>query len=555
MKKFILSLTILAGLAGGFTGCKKFLDINSDPDTPQNPDPTSVLPAMLSGIPRGIQFDARALGRYTQNFLAVAAADQYDRHGSNNGTDFAGDIWRQTYFGLGQNLDYMIKEGTKKGQWQVVGAAQALKAFMFQTCTFYHGEMIFRDAFKENTVYFNYDSQETVMRGVDSICRIAYDLLARTDVNPASLGLSRGDYVYNGDNNKWRKFVAGLLARNFMALSNKPNFVSGGLADSVIKYADLAMANGADDFLIPFSASRNDDANFYGSFRNNMGVFKQSNFIVRLMDGTTFTGSTIPANRDPRIKHMLSVSQDTVTGNGGYRGLDPGAGDPNNAFTTGVNAARRVAMLWGDSVYANTGSANFSVTLGKYLFQNKAVMPVMTYSETQFMKAEAAFRMGNTALAYTAYRAAIGAHFDFINRASFPLANLPLYKTLPMTAAERTAYLAGPAVKQSATTLTLTDIMLQKYIALWGWGFVETWTDMRRYHYTDLDPITGLQVYKNLSLPNAFSNGYWPDNLAKPAYRFRPRFNSEYVWNIDALNNIGGLNIDYHTYEQWFSKP
>jgi len=93
--------------------------------------------------------------------------------------------------------------------------------------------------------------------------------------------------------------------------------------------------------------------------------------------------------------------------------------------------------------------------------------------------------------------------------------------------------------------------MGQKYIALWGWGWVETWVDLRRYHYTDIDPLTTQQVYKGFTLPASF----FANNLNKPAYRFRPRFNSEYVWNLEALKTLGGDLPDYHTYECWFSKP
>ena len=93
--------------------------------------------------------------------------------------------------------------------------------------------------------------------------------------------------------------------------------------------------------------------------------------------------------------------------------------------------------------------------------------------------------------------------------------------------------------------------MLQKYIALWGWGFFETFVDMRRFHWVDVDPVTGLKIYAGFDLPSPLS----ADNLNKPVYRVRPRFNSEYVWNRDALLIIGGLNGDYHTYETWMSKP
>jgi hypothetical protein len=61
----------------------------------------------------------------------------------------------------------------------------------------------------------------------------------------------------------------------------------------------------------------------------------------------------------------------------------------------------------------------------------------------------------------------------------------------------------------------------------------------------------GFQVFKGFTLPAS----YFTDNLNKPAYRVRPRFNSEYVWNLDQLKLFGGDKADYHTYEQWFSKP
>jgi hypothetical protein len=73
---------------------------------------------------------------------------------------------------------------------------------------------------------------------------------------------------------------------------------------------------------------------------------------------------------------------------------------------------------------------------------------------------------------------------------------------------------------------------------------------MRRYHYTDKD-ATGVQVYTGFTLPAAAD--IFQDNGGKMAYRMRPRFNSEYVWNINELNRIGATAIDYHTKEMWFS--
>jgi hypothetical protein len=172
----------------------------------------------------------------------------------------------------------------------------------------------------------------------------------------------------------------------------------------------------------------------------------------------------------------------------------------------------------------------------------------MTYHEMQFIKAEAAHRKNDRTTAYDAYRLGITAHFDFVNQMN---ASAP--GVLPITTAQRDAYLASGNVKKSPEGLTLTDIMLQKYIGDFGWNFIECWMDVRRYHYFDIDPATSLPVYIDFARGIPF---YSSNNLgAKPAHRFFPITFSENDWNIEELRRIGGLNIDYHTYENWVTKP
>jgi Starch-binding associating with outer membrane len=569
MKKYsIISIIVTLILIISFSSCKKYLDINQDPDTPQDPNPSSVLPAMLGAIPRGLQFDARYVSKYIQNFSVNTSANSssFDQMGYASSSDANGEIWRQCYFGLGKNLDYMIENGTKNKQWDYVGASQVLKALMFQYATDYHGEIIFKEAFLENKAFFKYDSQEYVYSALDSLLRLGIANLSRTDFDVSTNRLSRGDYVYDGNNAKWIKFAWGLMARNSHRITNKPTYN----ADSVIAFCDRSLSTNTDDFLIPFDGAKNDDANFFGTFRNNLTTFRQSDFIVKLLDGTVLANtaptSTTAFNRDPRMRHMLTCSEDTTNGNGGFRGVAAQVGDPNQILlgttqsylgtTNLVNARKRVPNLWIDSSYqfsgvnVNPSAAAFNPLYRHYLFADRSVMPIMTASEIQFIKAEAAFRKGDVSTSHTAYLKGINFHFDFINRSTLPRSNVTLFTGNPISTAERAAYLTSANVKSTPVALTLTDIMLQKYVSLWGWGFFETFVDMRRFHYTDLDPITNAAVYKTFAFP-VFS----ADNFGKPVYRVRPRFNSEYVWNRDELLRIGALNQDYHTYECWFSQP
>ena len=79
---------------------------------------------------------------------------------------------------------------------------------------------------------------------------------------------------------------------------------------------------------------------------------------------------------------------------------------------------------------------------------------------------------------------------------------------------------------------------------------------MRRFHYTDPESGTSRQVYADFSPP--VPSDLYIDNKMKVVYRARPRYNSEYLYNIDALNQIGAMVgntivLDYHTKEMWFS--
>ncbi|RYY19307.1 MAG: SusD/RagB family nutrient-binding outer membrane lipoprotein, partial [Sphingobacteriaceae bacterium] len=269
----------------------------------------------------------------------------------------------------------------------------------------------------------------------------------------------------------------------------------------------------------------NDDRNFLGSTRNNLTTYRQTLFALSLLNGSLFSNTV-----DPRMSRMLAPAPD-----GQYRGLQPVAGI--GALT--VN--QQPYNFWGYPGIVTTGSPT------RYIFDDRSKLPVITYAQLQFIKAEAAYKKGDRGVALEAYVKGINAHFDFVNARNLDNNQAPTQ----ISAAERAAYLASPVVVPTAANLTLSKIMCQKYIAQWGWGHLEQWMDLRRYHYTDADPIAGTQVFPGFAIP---SNLY-PDNAGKPVYRIRPRYNSEYVWNQASLKIIGGLALDYHTKPLWITEP
>jgi len=303
------------------------------------------------------------------------------------------------------------------------------------------------------------------------------------------------------------------------------------------------MKETTDDALVKFAATTvSATNNFLGPFRNNLAsatvasptAIRQSAFIANLMSGLNPAFSGVA---DPRAIYLLRKNT-----NGTFKGVEPVKGQLVLAGADRPESFHGVSQATGTVNTAPATDVNC-----RFIFRNSAPFPVMTATEMAFIRAEAAFIKGDKATALVAYKEGISKHFDLLManyNTNVPTADL-------LTAAKRDAFLANTAVvPASATSLTLPMIMLQKYIALWGHGTFETWVDMRRYHYTDKD-ATGVQVYTGFTLPAAAD--LFQDNGGKMAYRMRPRFNSEYVWNINELNRIGATTIDYHTKEMWFS--
>ena len=482
--------------------CTEYLNVNTDPTVPQKTDAVNILPPVFAQMARGESFDARFIGRYIQNFaVSNSVGDTWERLGYVSGSDGMGEIWRSHYWSIGTNIDLIIEDATAKQSWDIVGAALAIRAWSWQTLTDYHGEVILKQAWEPNRYVFEYDSQEDVYAHVVKLCNEALDNLNRTD---GAARLKIADGVYQGDVARWKKFVYSILARNANHLSNKTSIYK---PDDVIKYCDLALQANTDNFGIPYNASGSSDANFYGPLRNNLGAYRPCATFVKLIDGSTFGGV-----KDPRMPLMIAPSRDTV-----YRGLTMFTSDPSAA-----SSAKRILNVWGNEPGANTGT-------GRFIFADKAPHYIITAAEIQFIKAEAAFRKGDKPLAWAAMKQGITLHSQFCK----------------VAATDINTYIASVAVPQSSNLVKMSDIMQQKYIAMFGLGVIETWVDMRRFKYDQT-------IYTTFIPPVGVL--FFPDNNGKLPYRVRPRYNSEYVWNRAALEKLGGNNLDYHTYETWIIK-
>ncbi len=553
---FIFATLLAAGLMVSCT--KKIDDAYQNPNADVRQPVEQLLPNMIAsmacnGAGHGPLNDYRFIGKYVQNFAFCNAGGQYDQMGGTTGaSDNAASIWRIHYYDIGQSCVNMIKWAEEEGKWNYSGAGKAIQAWSWLSLTDYHGDVILKEAFRTDQLTFKYDTQEDVYIYVRQLCRDAITNLNRTDGASTASNFAIGDqYFYGGDAAKWKKFVYGIMARSFNHLSNKSSYN----ADSVIYYCNLSITDNADNALVKFAGtSVSGTNNFWGPLRGNLNsvgigtetVIRQSSFIANLMNGT---GTFFTGVNDPRAWYMLRGNT-----NGTIRGVPMNKGQ--NFLVVNDRPETFYGQVWG-TISATAPFTQSPTTVApptdanaRFLFRNTSPFPVLTATEVAFMKAEAAYRKGDKPTALTAYTDGISKDFDMLT-ITYPN-NVPAINVI--TPANKTAYMTDPKVMPATTAgLSLSHIMLQKYIAMWGHGILETWTDMRRYHYTDQEAGTGRQVYVDFALPTG--SDLFTDNGGKAVYRVRPRYNSEYVWNLNELIRIGADKLDYHTKRMWFSEP
>jgi hypothetical protein len=532
--------------------CKKRIDdAYLNPNAPIRVPVESILSGVIgsftaffssAGTGYGVQADGILLGRYIQYWGTQTNGELYGQMGfpgaPASSSDNTGGLWAAVYYGQGQNVNKIIEWGSEEQKWDYVGVAYAIRAWGWLELTNIYGEAILKEAFNREQSQFHYDTQPEFYDSCRVICHRALSYLNRTDGAVSQANLAIGDaYFYNGDVNKWKKFVYGVLARSYMDLSAKNDFLAKSYADSAIKYANLSITNNADNALVKVAGGLTSAVNnYFGPFRGNIGAIRQSSYIADLMSGNIDTAFKTVA--DPRRYYMLRENV-----NGTFKGFIPWTGSTN---VTGNDYPRN---FWGTPAATSTGGP--AIDSSRYLYQNTSPWPMMTASEMQFIIAEAAYLKGDKTLALAAYTNAISLNFDMLTT-TYPQ-NIPT--VFAITPAVKAAYLANPiVVPATAGALTLSQIMLQKYIALYGWGVQQTWTDMRKYHYTDKDPVLPSQVYAGFRPPVGLNNLISTNN-GKLVYRCRPRYNSEYLYNIPELTRIGALALDYNTVQPWFTLP
>ncbi|WP_300598316.1 SusD/RagB family nutrient-binding outer membrane lipoprotein [Niabella sp.] len=287
---------------------------------------------------------------------------------------------------------------------------------------------------------------------------------------------------------------------------------------------------------------------------------------------------------DPRVALKLGT-----TSNPNYLNLDNADSVKAYKYYGGTFTSTSGPIGTAPSFYGRNAASLYSGAvhdgIGRWIYRDDAPYILTTYAEIQFCLAEAYWKLGKKAEAFAAFKEGVKAdmtttgRYIYTGKSGSPTGGDKISKSLYATLADQ--YVSGPFVNGLAN-FTLSHIMIQKWIALYPWGAPEAWVDLRKYNYDikytgeypkngngwtptlvdqkwDSDPQ---KVYKGFYLMPAQVQGrkvsYDIKNQGAPCYRLRPRYNSEYMWNLaslQALKPIPGTADNYQTSIPWFAYP
>lgn len=427
MKRLII-YTACISLLAIFAGCKKYLDVNENPNTSATPP----LNGLLGSTTYNTAYNMYRTGDFTSYFVQYLASpntasstDTYDE------VDYS-TTWMSIYNTMADLTD-LVQTADSLGAYEHAGAGRIMMAVNLSMTNAIWGSVPFSEGLTGAHVQPGYDADKDVYQACLTLIDEGIVSLERTD-GRIVLDETR-DLLHHGDAEAWKKSAYALKARLLNRVTKTPDYDPAAVLTAL---AQAYTSNGDDMQLTQFQARS----------PWNQAAVNNVNLVLDGWLSTHFVAATNDSTFgvfDPRLPLIA-----TRTKFGDYRGT--------------INGKGRIGTGTDDEESYLSSETGFYSKPG-------APLLVLTYAECKFIQAEAAFRSNDRTTAYAAYLEGIRAHMD----------------KLGVTAANRDAYVNNPVVSVGAANLTLALIMKEKYVAM----FLnpESWTDVRRmdYQYTDFN--------------------------------------------------------------------
>ena len=169
MKKYI-SIVLFSALFLGLNGCKDYMDINYDPNSPAEENLTSdmILPAAEMNIAATYAYTLHILGAYNAQYYAQQfGTPNYVKYSqfevsAENGSG----AYRQLFQRALSNLNTVIEKAKADGDAGVLLQATVLRAYAFQLLVDAFGELPYTEAFDPSNLAPKYDDGAAIYAGL-----------------------------------------------------------------------------------------------------------------------------------------------------------------------------------------------------------------------------------------------------------------------------------------------------------------------------------------------------------------------------------------------------
>ena len=375
MKKIIYIIPVLLLLLGA-GGCKKYLDVNKDPNNPSDVQEALLLVPVETAIATDLAGGSLTIGNYVtitevtefwvQQLALNQLAPQNDTYKVR--PDDMDQQFLAIYSTILQNLKIMDSKAEAAHHHSYGVVAKVLIAYTMGIVTDMVGDAPYSQAFY-GALHPAYDKQEAIYKSMQSLLDSA---IAENALDPGNAAPGPDDFLYAGDMSKWQKFAYTLKARYYIHLTKAPGYVAATQAGLAL----TALKNGF--------ASQADEASF-AAYGNTAGTenpwfenIAPSNGPVSL--ASTFVDSLVNRH-DPRLPIIAT----------------PGSGGGDSGRVIGSPPDPDA------SVYSNVGN---------FFAASNAPEALLTYSEALFIKAEATFLDSGASAANPVYIKAINSNMS-----------------------------------------------------------------------------------------------------------------------------------------------
>lgn len=527
MRKIILYISMLTIVVGLLTACTDdFEDMNTDPNTASEIDPSLLFPKMqreaINGGYINYQMGENFYSNLYAQWVSNTASYCYSGRYTYNSIEVTAAYWTPYYtYVLKDLLDIkqMAEELPKYEEMYQI--ARIMAAIGTARTTDLFGDIPYSEA-SRGTEQPKYDAQKDIYYDIFNELTEATETLSGT-FETEQVKYGSQDLIYDGDVEKWIKLGNSLRLRYALRLS----FID----------PEKAQAEGEAALASQMMASINDNAGMETNIDDDQGI---GHPLYTLCYWNEFRMSytfekaykELSSVVDPRMECYWGVTEKSHNaGSPVFKGLRNGL--PSDQLSLNGNTPAENSNIWGllwaPEWNSGTGTPDNFRAYPYY---------TMCYSEVCLLKAEAAIWGWNGAGdAKTNYENGI--------RASFDEARLGVNASLYSKGNDET-YIAGGDVKwnESADFETkLKKIATQKWISLFPNG-TEAWAEVRRTGYPELIPV--VQSDESSIVPN---NGEF---IKKLRYVNIEREQNTENATSSALNNGQGDGADVRVW--WDTK-